>query len=357
MKRNGTLLLYQNPVPILWPGSKIGDALLRPVCGPCDQQTPACLSADADSKTPNPVKTTRPVLQLLLDMDGTYLIVRYPDSVDTWSVPNKYLITSAVAGRSPWTWLSHPVRSDRLISITKSSLGCHNISDLANAQHWTIETPTPQGDDEVLEGFSMTRRPSTLLPVESSGVEAPDGVWVSPNHVNLLLQLSKIAEAQDSHEVRFLLMDISALLTADSEPEAGDSKILARSLPKPILNLMERPLGFTHEGIEIRRPSSTTIPTLRLMQQSNQSQGHGEQQQQDCALAFLDRDFWVRTWSLDDVEGTASRRHFFLPRDWINLDCLHLAQITADGRFLCPRNGEVAGVHNGLNSVFMADRG
>ncbi|KAG6368362.1 hypothetical protein INS49_002567 [Diaporthe citri] len=118
---------------------------------------------------------------------------------------------------------------------------------------------------------------------------------------------------------------------------------------------MERPLGFTHEGVEIKRSSSATVPTLRMIHQPTPGQGQGEQQ--DCALAFMDRDFWVRKWSLDDVEGTASGRHFFLPRDWINLDCLHLAQVTADGRFLCPRNGEVAVVHNGLSSVFLADQG
>lgn len=67
-----------------------------------------------------------------------------------------------------------------------------------------------------------------------------------------------------------------------------------------------------------------------------------------CCLAFIDHDFWVRTWSLDDLEGANSKRHFFLPRDWINMDCLELAQVTADGRLLCPRNGEVAVVHNGL---------
>lgn len=57
------------------------------------------------------------------------------------------------------------------------------------------------------------------------------------------------------------------------------------------------------------------------------------------------------------VKGTGPRRHFFHPRDWINFDYLHLAQITTDSRFLCPHNGEVAVVHNGLSSVFLADKG
>ncbi|KAB5545927.1 hypothetical protein GE09DRAFT_1132977 [Coniochaeta sp. 2T2.1] len=43
-----------------------------------------------------------------------------------------------------------------------------------------------------------------------------------------------------------------------------------------------------------------------------------------------------------------SKRHSCLPRDWINMDCLESAQVTSDGRLLCPGNGEVAVVHNGL---------
>lgn len=302
-------------------------------------------------------KSPSPVLQLLLDMDGKYLVIKYPESVALWSVPDKCLMSSAEAGPLPWAWSRHPVRNDILLSITATSIDSHSIFDLANAQHRAIETPIT-GNDDTHERPSIVRRPSTLLPVETSNVEVPDGVWISPNNANLLLQLSKATEAEETHEVRYLLLDISrsGLVDTESKPLFGDEKIPARPLPKPILSHMERPLGFTHGGVEIKRSSSATVPTLRTIHSSTAGPSQSDQQQQNCALAFIDREFWVRTWSLDDVEGTASRRHFFLPRDWINLDCLHLAQVTTDGRFLCPRNGEVAVVHNGLSSVFLADQ-
>lgn len=96
---------------------------------------------------------------------------------------------------------------------------------------------------------------------------------------------------------------------------------------------MELPLGFVLNTTDARPTQS----------------GHNDQQ---YSLAFIDREFWVRTWDPhDDVEGTASKKHFFIPRDWINMECLELAQVTVDGRFLCPRNGEVAVVHRGLKGL------
>jgi hypothetical protein len=46
------------------------------------------------------------------------------------------------------------------------------------------------------------------------------------------------------------------------------------------------------------------------------------------------------------LEGV--KRHFFLPRDWLNIECLELAIITKDGTLFCPRNGEVAIIRDGL---------
>lgn len=73
---------------------------------------------------------------------------------------------------------------------------------------------------------------------------------------------------------------------------------------------------------------------------------------QDAAvLAFLDKDFWVCTGLLTN-NGTGPqnevKKHFFLPRDWLNMECLEMALITKDGPLICPRNGEVGVVSGGL---------
>ena len=64
-------------------------------------------------------------------------------------------------------------------------------------------------------------------------------------------------------------------------------------------------------------------------------------------IVFLDHDYWLCTWRIDaglnDVE-----RHFFLPKDWLNHNTLHMATINAHGTFFCPKHGDVAIVRHGM---------
>lgn len=66
-------------------------------------------------------------------------------------------------------------------------------------------------------------------------------------------------------------------------------------------------------------------------------------------IVYLDHDYWVCTW--DAELGTAgSKRQFFLPKDWINANCLHMALVNQHGTLLCPRYGYVAIVRNGIRT-------
>lgn len=73
----------------------------------------------------------------------------------------------------------------------------------------------------------------------------------------------------------------------------------------------------------------------------------------DHVLAFLDHEFWVCTYTLSETRPGRVRRHFFLPRDRLNLTALELAVMRRDGVLLCPRNGEVALVENGLREEWV----
>ena len=64
-------------------------------------------------------------------------------------------------------------------------------------------------------------------------------------------------------------------------------------------------------------------------------------------IVFLDHDYWLCTWridaGLDDVE-----KHFFLPKDWLNQNTLHMATLSPHGTFFCPKHGDVAVVRHGM---------
>jgi WD40 repeat protein len=58
-------------------------------------------------------------------------------------------------------------------------------------------------------------------------------------------------------------------------------------------------------------------------------------------IVFLDQQNWLCTWDVD-WPTEDFKRHFFLPRDWLNTSALQLVSLSKQGTLLCPRNGEVA---------------
>jgi WD40 repeat protein len=65
------------------------------------------------------------------------------------------------------------------------------------------------------------------------------------------------------------------------------------------------------------------------------------------SLVFLDHDYWICTWELE-ANSSDVKRHFFLPRDWLNTSTLQMATINHQGTFFCPKFGNVIIVRNGL---------
>jgi WD40 repeat protein len=64
-------------------------------------------------------------------------------------------------------------------------------------------------------------------------------------------------------------------------------------------------------------------------------------------VVFFNHQHWLCTWEI----GTAVKdykRHLFLPKDWISSETLSLNALGDHGTLLCPRNGEVAIIKNGI---------
>jgi hypothetical protein len=64
-------------------------------------------------------------------------------------------------------------------------------------------------------------------------------------------------------------------------------------------------------------------------------------------LVCLNHQHWLCTWEVNG-DAASCRRHFFLPKDWIHSETLSLNVLTDHGSLLCPRNGEVAIIRNGI---------
>ena len=64
-------------------------------------------------------------------------------------------------------------------------------------------------------------------------------------------------------------------------------------------------------------------------------------------IVFLDHDYWLCTWKIDEAVDDV-KRHFFLPKDWLNTGGLQMAVLTCQGTFLCPKHADVAIVRHGM---------
>jgi WD40 repeat protein len=65
------------------------------------------------------------------------------------------------------------------------------------------------------------------------------------------------------------------------------------------------------------------------------------------SIVFLDHDYWICTWELE-ARSTDVKRHFFLPKDWLNTSTLQMATVNEQGTFFCPKFGSVIVVRNGM---------
>ncbi|KFY29271.1 hypothetical protein V493_02446 [Pseudogymnoascus sp. VKM F-4281 (FW-2241)] len=64
-------------------------------------------------------------------------------------------------------------------------------------------------------------------------------------------------------------------------------------------------------------------------------------------IVFLDKDYWLCTWEID-AGSSDVKRHFFLPKNWLNTSTLQMATLNDQGTFFCPKFGKVIIVRNGV---------
>ncbi|KAK8009239.1 hypothetical protein PG991_011790, partial [Apiospora marii] len=269
-------------------------------------------------------KSQNPVQQILFDHTDSKVIIRCTEWVTVFSIAS----TQAEAVRSLRDGPCHLVLQDdeenTLLAVYESKIVALRLSDLSPINSWHLKPYTAEVQG-VAPAFS--RRPSESHVISPQGVSlVVDSVFKCPNMAMFLVQTSHISEPS-GRQIGFFMVNISKLAK-----DTGVTDIDTVPLPITVLHRIEIPLGWVTEG--------EVMGTRRV---------HHDQH----SLAFLDQDFWVCSWSLGDVNGSRIRKHFFLPRDWINMESLELSTITTGGTFFCPRNGDVAVVTGGLRESWV----
>lgn len=299
-------------------------------------------------------KLDNPVMQVLFNRGGTHVAIRCREAVDIWCVATKSVTTKLSTENIDFEskWIAHPFEPKNFISISPSGLISHSSHSPSPLRHWALDTTQMDGTSINGNVPMLTRRgASDWQKISGKTGSMIDHVLVTPDRSQILVQMSKpTASSSQERQISFMMFSTDLLST----PEPPKDSIVAQPLPEAVLSVMQIPLGFVLDDIEVRRASHSIGVTTGGRTLSSPQSG----QRTAYSLAFIDREFWVRSWNVGvDAAGTAIKRHFFIPRDWINMECLELAQVTLDGRFLCPRNGEVAVVHNGLRGLGWTEYG
>lgn len=299
-------------------------------------------------------KIESPVIQLVFASSGQHLAIKCQDSAQVWSLGRNGLVLynsdTAIGSVLPSFWVPHPFTEDRLVAVSPSTIVVFNPVDLAQWQEYRVNHKPDDAGMGPDAPLPMSRRRSSAwyLDKDDLGTRV-DHVMSVPSHSDMLVQLSEPLKSSQLRRVRYVLLSLDSV----SSPGDGPASIQSRPLPASVSSTMVMPLGF------VTADGSAGARDVVQRRRSSQSTGAAAAVQK-ISLAFVDRDFWVRSWSMDEEGDSAhanTKRHFFLPRDWINMESLELAQATLDGRLLCPRNGEVAVVHNAFRGHGWVDQG
>ncbi|KAI0122935.1 hypothetical protein BJ170DRAFT_118323 [Xylariales sp. AK1849] len=269
-----------------------------------------------------------PVQQILFDLSDSVLVIRCTDWIKAFPLRGEGVPAVRPLGIEHCCLALHPQEHNTLLSISSTGVTALSSWDLALLKSWRFDVTAV---DKAGRGVAPTlsRRHSYLPASPGSEATVIDKVLSCPNKRRILVQSTEDL-GPGRRSIRFFMFDPSLIR---SNKESAASSVEAEPLPLTVLRRIEIPIGFVSDDAAtgfVRRGS-----------------------QEKFSLAFLDHDFWVCTWSMDDLDGSRIRKHFFLPRDWINMDCLELAVMTPDGRFFCPRNGEVAVVSGGLRDPWL----
>ncbi|KAL8861841.1 MAG: hypothetical protein Q9178_001710 [Gyalolechia marmorata] len=281
-------------------------------------------------------KTGSGLQQILIDSHSERLLVVTTAFTELWSLDSKSLITTK-PNTSPYSrWTNHPCNAAYIIQSTFTDIRIYQWSHLDEIRRCPLRRHLQYDTKEQEVEHLGWRHPSASFPMSpDENSDAVEDIYMSQNDSHIILQTSRPL-AQRHRTVQYLVIRIEDLGVPH---EVINSDIEAREIQCEIGAEIEKILGFV-----CKSPPRRSYGLI----------GEAEPKV-DEVLTFLDHDNWVCSWSVgrDMTAKPKIRRHFFLPQDWLNLDSLHLATISKDGTFYCPRNGEVAVVSNWLQNEWV----
>jgi len=240
------------------------------------------------------------IREILFDNKSRRVFIHGLDELQVVDISTGALLTSKTTTDSlprerTSIWDYHPTDDKLLLRFTATEITAYSWADLEPVYQIPIDV-------------SHKNIFSDLPPTSFLSLEAMPHSY----HPNVHLAIVSF-EGANTKVCRFLLLDNTVL--QQEQHEKGDKdkppfSIYPLVIPASIADHIEYTVGVLRDG----------------------------------RLVFVDANLWVCTAQLLHGPGpdNALKRHFFVPRDWLNSAGLMLCRVQRDGTFLCPNNGEMA---------------
>jgi hypothetical protein len=247
------------------------------------------------------------IKQLLLSPDSSSLLVVSSTSATLYNTAEKAITSTLAYDSTPTKWTTHPTRDEFVLRFTASAISIYKWIDLSEVTTLQYGEPLPEQH--------TNQRHNSLFDALEPKLE----ILVAQTGLHILIRLTNPVPLSS----RVVL--ISTNLIDSSLPPS--STISPLSVPPAIASQIYIPLGV--------------LSSSRLI--------------------FIDHSHWICSWWIGDVRSPGARndssidtvrKYFFLPKDWLSLDCLELCRVLADGKMICPNKGEVAVIKSGLECAW-----
>lgn len=201
-------------------------------------------------------------------------------------------------------WANHPIIGDQLLACNIDTVSSYSWKGLEIMRQWDINKPHLAETKIGQKGDISTT--SIILQVNRQAHDYVDKILVSTTRNYAIMSISQEGP-YDNRRSGIQIINLSDIQDLDA------CKISPVQIPNEINSTIEHPLGIIGKD----------------------------------RLVFIDRSFWICSWSIGS-EQEKEQRHFFLPRDWVTTEMLGLCGVTGDGIVLVPHKGEVAVIQSFL---------
>ena len=251
------------------------------------------------------IRVSEAVQQILFSADEKRVLISTSSTDLVWGLKEKSeLCRKQWVSRQGRRWVEHPLNHELLIWI--DAAGCFHTYNWATLKHSDTSLPSPVAS-------------------------------VNPAQALCSMQASMRA---DSHERLVQWVAITSdkrYLVYETLPTTFHTKTIppTKGLHLEFLSVTDLAIYHPHV-LESECMADLAGQVRRLIGTFKDT------------IVFLDQSYWLSTWKID-TSISEVRRHFFLPRDWLNVSTLEMATLNAQGTFFFPKHGDVAIVRNGMN--------